>query len=76
MSDPDKTISVTGQCCPLPLIALGKAVKEMEPGKILQVTGDDPIFEIGVRDFCTAQNLELLEMKQETERKFTALIKC
>ena len=56
MHAPDKTVTVTGQCCPLPLIELAKAMKEMQSGQVLQITGDDPIFEIGVRDYCEANS--------------------
>jgi tRNA 2-thiouridine synthesizing protein A len=76
MNSPNKIISVVGQCCPLPIIELAKAVKEIQPGEIIQVTGDDPIFDIGIHDFCEAQGFELLEIKKDTERQFTALIKC
>ena len=76
MSPPDKIISVMGQCCPLPLIELAKAVKQIEAGQIIQVTGDDPIFDIGVRDFCEAQGYELLELRKDSEKQFTAFIKC
>ena len=76
MSAPDKVLSVIGKSCPLPLIELGKAVLDIKPGQIIQVTGDDPIFDIGVKDFCKAKGFELLELKKEEGNQFTALIKC
>ena len=76
MSPPDKVINVMGQCCPLPLIELAKAAKQIESGQIIQITGDDPVFDIGVRDFCDAQGFELIELRKDSERKFTAFIKC
>ena len=76
MSPADIVISVVGQSCPLPLIELAKAVKRIQPGQIIQVTGDDPIFDIGVRDFCVAQGFELIELRQDSTRQFTAFIQC
>jgi TusA-related sulfurtransferase len=45
----------------MPLIALSEAVAEMQPGMVLEVIGDDPVFEIGVRDFCEARGHVILE---------------
>ncbi|MCW8900478.1 MAG: sulfurtransferase TusA family protein [Gammaproteobacteria bacterium] len=76
MRPPDKILSVIGKSCPLPLIELAKAVQGVAPGQIIQVTGDDPIFDIGVKDFCEAKGFELLELKKDEGKKFIALIKC
>ena len=42
------------------LIKLSDAAKVMEAGQILKITGDDPIFEMGVKDYCTAHGLKLI----------------
>lgn len=76
MPPPDMVISVLGKSCPVPLIELAKAVKQIQPGQIIEVTGDDPIFDIGVKDFCEAQGFELLELRKDTTRQYTAFIKC
>lgn len=52
MSNPDKILSVIGKSCPIPIIKLAQAVKQIQPGEIIQITGDDPIFDISIRDFC------------------------
>ena len=52
MPNPQASICVSGQSCPMPLIELAKAAKKMQPGEVLKITGDDPIFEVSVRDFC------------------------
>ena len=57
----DSRVNVTGVCCPLPLIQLAKAANELRPGQTIEITGDDPIFETAVRDFCTANGHEILE---------------
>ena len=76
MYTPDKIVIVTGQCCPLPLIELAKAMKQMHSGQILQIIGDDPVFEIGVRDYCEANGLTIIEVKVDATRQRTILIKC
>jgi TusA-related sulfurtransferase len=47
----------------MPLIALSEAVAEMQSGMVLEVIGDDPVFEIGVRDFCEARGHEVIEVE-------------
>lgn len=64
MTKPHKSISTVGTCCPMPLIRLSDAVNEMQPGMLLSVTGDDPIFEVGVRDFCEARGYEVLDVTE------------
>lgn len=76
MHIPHASISVIGQCCPLPLIELAKAAKQMQPGDVLKITGDDPIFEISVRDFCRALNLEIVTVVNEAPNQTSILIRC
>lgn len=76
MPPADIIISVTGTSCPIPIIELAKASKEAQPGQIIQITGDDPIFDIGIRDFCEAQGFELVELRQGNDHQYTAFIKC
>jgi TusA-related sulfurtransferase len=76
MHTPHASISVIGQCCPLPLIELAKAAKQMQPGDVLKITGDDPIFEISVRDFCRALNLEIVTVVNEAPNQTSILIRC
>lgn len=76
MHAPDKVVIVTGQCCPMPLIELAKAVKQMQSGQILLIIGDDPIFEIGVRDYCEANGLTILNIDANSDRQRSILVKC
>ena len=76
MLSPHASICVTGQCCPMPLIELAKAAKKMQPGEVLKITGDDPIFEISVRDFCLALHLEIISVESMPENLVNILIRC
>lgn len=62
----DLEASSEGSCCPVPLIKLEEAITRLEPGKILKMVGDDPIFEEGVRDYCSLKNYEILNVEQGT----------
>ncbi len=57
----DRDINVIGKACPMPLIALAKEVRNMEPGQIVRITGNDPIFEESVVEFCREGRHEILE---------------
>lgn len=70
----DLTIDVTQMSCPMPLINIKKAVKGLKPGEVLKVTGNDPIFEETVKDFCEENQHEIIERSQEG-RSVTLLIK-
>ena len=60
MSHQEKRIDVQGSSCPIPLVHLTKAIGEMQTGEELRITGDDPIFERAVRDYCEANGHEVL----------------
>ena len=48
----DIDINVVGKACPMPLIALAKEVRNLQPGQTVRITGNDPIFEESVVEFC------------------------
>lgn len=74
-ADVDLRLDVLGVCCPLPLIQLAKAVKDLKPGQMLSITGNDPIFEPSVRDFCQANGHAVLEVITDDQRRVTVLIR-
>lgn len=61
----DKSIDVVDTCCPIPLIKLAEAMKTLMPGQNLQITGNDPIFERGLRDYCQARGHTIMDIKIE-----------
>lgn len=66
-------LDVTGQCCPIPLIAVASAIHDMTAGQRLAVTGDDPTFERGMREFCEARGLTVVDA-HGNGRKVTVVI--
>ena len=71
----DSHLDVSGVCCPLPLIELGKSVKDLKAGQTLEVTGNDPIFESSVRDFCQANGHIVVEVIRGDNRSVSVVIK-
>ncbi len=57
----DKDIDVVGKACPMPLIALAREVRTMKQGQTVRITGNDPIFEESVVEFCREGHHEILE---------------
>jgi tRNA 2-thiouridine synthesizing protein A len=58
----DVRLDVSGTCCPVPIIQMAKAVQQMAPGQTLEIIGNDPLFEISIRDFCQARGHVLLSV--------------
>lgn len=48
----DKVLDATGLFCPEPVMLLHKAVREMEPGSLLQVLATDPSTQRDIPKFC------------------------
>jgi len=57
-------LDVCGTCCPLPLIRLAQAMNALAPGQTIEITGNDPIFESSVRDFCQVNGHHVLDVKR------------
>lgn len=61
----DRDIDVVGKTCPMPLIALAKEVRTMEAGQTVRITGNDPIFEESIIEFCREGGHQVLETRRE-----------
>lgn len=56
----DKVLDATGLFCPEPIMLLHKAVRELEPGAVLQVLATDPSTQRDIPKFCTFLEHSLL----------------
>ncbi len=74
-ADVDSRRDVSGTCCPVPLIQLAQSVRELRPGQTLEITGNDPIFEPSVRDFCQAHGHAVLEAAAGANHSVRILIR-
>ena len=66
--DADREIDVVGKACPIPLIAVAKAVRTMNKGQTVRITGNDPIFEPTILDFCREGGHEVVETTREGKK--------
>ena len=57
MSD---TIDARGLICPLPVLKLGKALREAVSGTTVTIWADDPVAVIDIPHFCTQAGHQLI----------------
>lgn len=51
-SDADRIIlDCKGLCCPMPIVDIGRALKKMTVGQLIEVEADDPAFKDDVMAF-------------------------
>lgn len=62
----EKTVlDARGLVCPMPIIKISKAVKEISSGDLLEVRADDPAFETDVTTWCQKVGHDLREFRKE-----------
>jgi TusA-related sulfurtransferase len=63
----DRSIDCKGMACPMPIVKLSKAMKELSSGNVLAVVADDPGFEPDIKAWCenTGNPLQGLERDGE-----------
>jgi len=70
----DITLDAQGLACPMPIVKLTKAIKDLTSGDTITVIADDPGFEPDVQAWVEARGYELISLS-ETDSIFTAVIK-
>ncbi len=71
----DLRLDVMGVCCPLPLIQIAQSIRTLKRGQTIQVSGNDPIFETSMRDFCRANGHDVLEVTPGDNHGVSMLIR-
>ncbi len=61
----DRVLDTKGLNCPLPVLKLKKAMKELPPGGVLQVLATDPGAVADFEAFCRQTGNQLLDAKTE-----------
>lgn len=64
----DKDIDVVGKACPIPLITVAKEVRAMRKGQVLRITGNDPLFESTILDFCAEGGHDIQETSRDGKK--------
>jgi TusA-related sulfurtransferase len=57
----DKEINVVDKACPMPLIALAREVRNLMKGQTVRITGNDPLFEESIVEFCRERYHEIVD---------------
>ena len=60
----DQTLDTKGLSCPMPIIKLSKAMKDLENGQVLQMIGTDPGSKTDVPAWCEKTGNEFLSMEE------------
>ncbi len=61
----DRVLDTKGLNCPLPVLKLKKAMKQVPPGGVLQVLTTDPAAVADFEAFCRQTGNQLLDAKTE-----------
>jgi tRNA 2-thiouridine synthesizing protein A len=60
-------IDARGRPCPLPILALAKAVRGRQPGDVVELWATDPAVQADLDAWCQATGHELLSIQREGE---------
>lgn len=69
----ETTLDAKGLACPMPIVKLTKAAKQLAAGDTITVIADDPGFEPDIQAWAQAQGHELTSLT-EADGVFTAVI--
>jgi tRNA 2-thiouridine synthesizing protein A len=67
------TLDARGLACPMPIVKLAKAAKDLASGDQITVLADDPGFEPDVKAWVETQGHELASLA-ESDGVFTAVV--
>lgn len=71
----DKEVDAAGLHCPLPLLRLKKALKEMQTGEIVRVIATDPAAHLDFGVFIEQVGHDMLKIENEAERQIFYIAK-
>ncbi len=72
---PRNELNLTGLRCPLPIVELNRAIKQMSLGEELQVIASDPAFPLDVEAWCRRTGQLLLSLQEQDGRYHARLRK-
>jgi tRNA 2-thiouridine synthesizing protein A len=70
MSDfiPTKTLDLEGLLCPMPVIKIAKAIKEVQPGEIIEAFATDPGVMADIPAWCRSTGNELVVLEKRDKQ--------
>jgi tRNA 2-thiouridine synthesizing protein A len=63
----DKLLDTKGLRCPLPVLRARKAMKDMDPGQVIEIHATDPDSVQDFRAFCETTGHVLLDSRRDGE---------
>jgi tRNA 2-thiouridine synthesizing protein A len=69
------TVDARGQSCPGPLVSLARALKDAQPGDLLELFATDPGSRSDVPSWATISGNELLEAETREDGSFRYLVR-
>jgi tRNA 2-thiouridine synthesizing protein A len=64
---PAFVLDCKGMSCPLPVVKTAQAIKDIEPGQVLELLATDPGVEPDMRAWTTRTGHELLDIRKDAE---------
>lgn len=64
---PSKTLDVRGLMCPMPVLKLSKAIKEIEIGQVIEVLATDPGSMTDIPAWARRTGNEVVKVEREGE---------
>ncbi len=61
----DKTVDYRGLFCPMPIVKIAGAIKEMEVGQVLEMLADDPGSKADMQAWTRQTGHQLLDVREE-----------
>lgn len=63
--NPDLRVDTSGKFCPVPILEVSRAIKEIGPGQVVEIVATDPGVEADMPAWCKATKNELVAMVRE-----------
>ncbi len=70
----NKTLDLKGLLCPMPVVKLAKAIKEVEVGQMLEAYATDPGVMADIPAWCRTTGNELVSLNKE-EKQFHFVVR-
>jgi tRNA 2-thiouridine synthesizing protein A len=74
LSKPVHHLDVLGLFCPVPILLAAREMQKLQPGDLLEVTGDDPGIREDMPAWCDHAGHRLVEMVDEEEGRIRSLV--
>ena len=63
-----KSLDLKGLLCPMPVVKIAKAIKEVQPGEIIEAFATDPGVMADIPAWCRATGNELITLEKQDKQ--------